>query len=704
MKFACDQCKTKYTIADERVRGKVLKIRCKSCSHVITVREEQPAPERQAASDSTIIGTPETLLPESQRVEPEDWHLSVDGVADGPLRLSVLAQRILAEREGGDKEIFVWRDGFEDWLPPQVVAEVFAAMEQRKSKVKAAQRAPARPPAALPPVSNPRPPASARSQPSSPPRPPARASAASLGAPPRPPTSGRSAGAPPPTPAGSTGSLGAPPPWSPPAVNASARLRASSADVEASSPAASLTPEMKRAPAPEGRGHRDVGALGGPPPPGAAAAQAGGLGGLPPPPSASSADEALDAIGRSPRLPSGGLQLDAAHAVALPSVSSPSQPAPSPIAQLLHAQDAGRAAQGAEAAGPRPTGDPVAGRSSVLDAALSSLGEPPGAPAQPEVAQSGGGRRRGGFDLAISEPSMLIDLSSMAGLKRRRDPGGEPVGEAEGRAGSGAAPRSLQLPVVAASVELPALGAGSAEAAAPVLVMTGPAPNAGNRQLKVVLGAAVCICVVLLGTVAYLLAFRPPGPIVVAPPPDRLLPDNSRRVNDTPVIVPSEPGAAAQLGDGGLSKTPGRKPRQPRPGLDKAAIEKGEALKGFFGNKDDDKPKESVIAAVPRSTDTAARSSVSAEQLAGVVQKNKKALTSCYERFLKHDESLRSARINVALKIGLSGRVTRIDFSGSAGVADTDLGKCMHQMIRRWVFPQSDSDYEFQFPLLLTAS
>ena len=265
------------------------------------------------------------------------------------LPLSALARRVLkARKENADCEVFVWRDGFEDWLPPQVVAEVFAAMEQRKSKVKAAQRAPARPPAALPPVSNPRPPASARSQPSSPPRPPARASAASLGAPPRPPTSGRSAGAPPPTPAGSTGSLGAPPPWSPPAVNASARLRASSADVEASSPAASLTPEMKRAPAPEGRGHRDVGALGGPPPPGAAAAQAGGLGGLPPPPSAGSADEALDAIGRSPRLPSGGLQLDAAHAVALPSVSSPSQPAPSPIAQLLHAQDAGRAAQGAE--------------------------------------------------------------------------------------------------------------------------------------------------------------------------------------------------------------------------------------------------------------------------------------------------------------------------------------------------------------------
>src|SRR5262245_23409441 len=39
MKFQCDRCKTRYSIADERVRGKILKIRCKNCSAVITVRE-----------------------------------------------------------------------------------------------------------------------------------------------------------------------------------------------------------------------------------------------------------------------------------------------------------------------------------------------------------------------------------------------------------------------------------------------------------------------------------------------------------------------------------------------------------------------------------------------------------------------------------------------------------------------------------------
>ena len=38
MKIVCDNCATKYSIADEKVRGKVFKIRCKKCSHIIVVR------------------------------------------------------------------------------------------------------------------------------------------------------------------------------------------------------------------------------------------------------------------------------------------------------------------------------------------------------------------------------------------------------------------------------------------------------------------------------------------------------------------------------------------------------------------------------------------------------------------------------------------------------------------------------------------
>ena len=90
------------------------------------------------------------------------------------------------------------------------------------------------------------------------------------------------------------------------------------------------------------------------------------------------------------------------------------------------------------------------------------------------------------------------------------------------------------------------------------------------------------------------------------------------------------------------------------------------------------------------------------DPLGQVVQRNKKSLASCYDRYLKHDETLRSARINVTTKIGLSGRVSAVELSGAVG--GTDLGTCMQQVIRRWVFPPNDSDYEFQFPLFLQAS
>src|SRR5438067_11110195 len=39
VKFVCDRCKTRYSIGDDGVRGKILKIRCKNCANVITVRE-----------------------------------------------------------------------------------------------------------------------------------------------------------------------------------------------------------------------------------------------------------------------------------------------------------------------------------------------------------------------------------------------------------------------------------------------------------------------------------------------------------------------------------------------------------------------------------------------------------------------------------------------------------------------------------------
>jgi predicted Zn finger-like uncharacterized protein len=40
MKFVCDRCQTRYSIADEKVRQKILRIRCKTCGNVIVVQDE----------------------------------------------------------------------------------------------------------------------------------------------------------------------------------------------------------------------------------------------------------------------------------------------------------------------------------------------------------------------------------------------------------------------------------------------------------------------------------------------------------------------------------------------------------------------------------------------------------------------------------------------------------------------------------------
>ena len=58
MKFVCEKCKTKYSIADEKVRRKVLKIRCKNCEHIIVVRD----PSRKDATGEAGPAAPSSPL------------------------------------------------------------------------------------------------------------------------------------------------------------------------------------------------------------------------------------------------------------------------------------------------------------------------------------------------------------------------------------------------------------------------------------------------------------------------------------------------------------------------------------------------------------------------------------------------------------------------------------------------------------------
>jgi len=96
MKIVCDSCSTKYSISDDKVRGKVFKIRCKKCSHIIVVRGTADAPAPAEAAGDAV------------------WHLVVDGDQVGPLTdVEVRARQARGEIT---PENYVWKEGFADWL------------------------------------------------------------------------------------------------------------------------------------------------------------------------------------------------------------------------------------------------------------------------------------------------------------------------------------------------------------------------------------------------------------------------------------------------------------------------------------------------------------------------------------------------------------------------------------------------------------
>jgi predicted Zn finger-like uncharacterized protein len=97
MKIVCDSCSTKYSISDDKVRGKVFKIRCKKCSHIIVVRGNGE-------------GAPASVEAPSDAV----WHLVVDGDQVGPLAEAEVRARL--SRGEISAENYVWKEGFSDWL------------------------------------------------------------------------------------------------------------------------------------------------------------------------------------------------------------------------------------------------------------------------------------------------------------------------------------------------------------------------------------------------------------------------------------------------------------------------------------------------------------------------------------------------------------------------------------------------------------
>ncbi len=172
MKFACDSCGSQYMISDDKVGPNGVKVRCKKCSNVVSVKrapaappEASPAPAGPAygggepslehelghAFDSAFGGGPgqaEAARPaagdEVSSADPgQDWYVAIDDNQVGPLP----ATGVKARWESGEigPDTLAWRPGMSDWVPLSTIAPMaqYLAPVPRGGATAATRAAPA---------------------------------------------------------------------------------------------------------------------------------------------------------------------------------------------------------------------------------------------------------------------------------------------------------------------------------------------------------------------------------------------------------------------------------------------------------------------------------------------------------------------------------------------------------------------------------
>jgi predicted Zn finger-like uncharacterized protein len=133
MKISCQSCAAKYTIADEKVVGKVIKLKCKKCSSTIVVNGNDPGvlAQLQAQTGGDAGGFDDQaatqLLSQPPQLDmgggnPDEWTVSV---TDDDQRTMTTAQILTEYAKGAlNADTYIWKDGMGDWLPIHQVPDL----------------------------------------------------------------------------------------------------------------------------------------------------------------------------------------------------------------------------------------------------------------------------------------------------------------------------------------------------------------------------------------------------------------------------------------------------------------------------------------------------------------------------------------------------------------------------------------------------
>jgi predicted Zn finger-like uncharacterized protein len=118
MKITCQSCQSKYTVSDEKVQGKTVKIKCRKCGATILVNSggvttSAPADPVSLSSGGGDAGGSSFLV----------------NVAEGDQRSMTMPEIIVAYQSSVvNAETYVWADGMNDWQPLGQVDAIVAAL------------------------------------------------------------------------------------------------------------------------------------------------------------------------------------------------------------------------------------------------------------------------------------------------------------------------------------------------------------------------------------------------------------------------------------------------------------------------------------------------------------------------------------------------------------------------------------------------
>ena len=120
MKITCQACQSKYTIADDKIQGKVAKIRCRKCGATVLV---------DASTGASNGSAPPSAAPGA-------WLVNVGEGDERSLQL----QEVLDAYNTGviTAETYLWKEGMADWQALSEIPEIVEALNKASGATAAA--------------------------------------------------------------------------------------------------------------------------------------------------------------------------------------------------------------------------------------------------------------------------------------------------------------------------------------------------------------------------------------------------------------------------------------------------------------------------------------------------------------------------------------------------------------------------------------